>query len=134
MRKIKDTEINGRQITVNELTVEEVSNLLDNLGGSLIGMMFDGRMPMVIVTHAAGLKEDELKSWCPSDIDKLITEVETVNPHCARLCKFMVKSKVGPTPKSSDAAVDNYLSTGSVKNRGRWGYHSLWNWLRHGRK
>ena len=95
MRIIKEIEINGRQIVINELTVEEVTTLLDSLGGSLLGMMFDGRLPVPVVVKATGVTEAELKGWYPSDVEKLLSEVEAVNPHSAQLCANMVKFKAG---------------------------------------
>ena len=93
MRKVKEVDINGRNLTLNELTVEEVFNLFDGLGGSLLGMMFDGRLPMAVVAKSSGVTETELEKWHPADIDTLITEVETVNPHCARFGKILAKTK-----------------------------------------
>ena len=93
MRKVKEVDINGRNLTLNELTVEEVFNLFDGLGGSLLGMMFDGRLPMAVVAKSSEITETELEKWHPADIDTLITEVETVNPHCARFSKNLAKAK-----------------------------------------
>ena len=134
MRKVKDIKVNGCPITLNELTVEEIINLLGQLSGSLFGVMFDGRLPLVFVTEASGLSEDDLKKWHPADVEKLISEVETVNPHCARLCQTMVKLKTGPIQTTSVVPAASLSSQESVKSRGSWDFHSLWSWLRHGGK
>ena len=49
MRIVKTITIDGREITLNELTVEEVSNLLDAIETGLIDIMFDGRLPLTVV-------------------------------------------------------------------------------------
>ncbi|MCK5682198.1 hypothetical protein KAI46_15460 [bacterium] len=91
MRKIKEIEINGRQITINELTVEEVLNLIEKTDTSLIDLMFEGQMPLEMVCVASGIEKEELKSWYPADIAKVTSEAETVNPHSARMCKKLVE-------------------------------------------
>lgn len=110
MKRVKNIEIDKRQITISELTVEEVVNLLDDLGGSLTAVMFDGRIPLSVVAKSSGLEVKEFNKWLPSDLDILISEVETVNPHSARLCKKLVelservRAKVQPPQKSAPSA------------------------------
>jgi len=134
MRKIKEIEINGRSITVSELTVEEVVNQLDNAQSGLIGMMFDGRLPMTVVAASCGIVEDEFYTWHPGDIDKLLTEVETVNPHCARLCKTLAEIRAAQLAKASEALVSGLSSTASIPTPGGSGIRSFWRFLKHGRK
>ena len=90
MRIAKDVTINGREITVNELTVAEVVKIIESIESGLIDLMFDGRLPLSIVSASSGIKKKEFDKWFPSDLDKLINEVEAVNPHSARLCKTLV--------------------------------------------
>lgn len=134
MRKIKDIEIAGRRITVSELTVEEVINQLDSLVGSLVAIMFDGRLPIEIVAQSSGLDKTEFDKWFPTDIDKLITEVETVNPHCARLCQTMARIRAEKAAKVSGAPVSNSPSTASVRAPGGSGFPFFWRFGKHGRK
>ncbi len=134
MRKIKDTEINGRRITVNELTVEEVVNQLEAATGGLLGMMFDGRLPMTVVAASSGIAEKEFIKWHPADIDKLITEVETVNPHCARLCKTLAEIRAARLAKVTEAPVSHLSSTTSVSAPGGSGFPFFWRFLKRGRR
>jgi len=97
MRIVKTITIAGREITLNELTVAEVSTLLNGISSGLIDLMFDGRLPLDVVCAASGIKKKEFDKWFPADLDALIKEVEAVNPHSARLCKKLVEV-AGATP------------------------------------
>jgi len=107
MRKVRETEINGRRLTLNELTVAEIYNRLERLGSSLLDVMFDGRLPLDLVCASAGIEENELEVWPPSEIEKLIGEVEKANPHCARLCRNLAaagEKALAPTATGKDCA------------------------------
>ncbi len=87
MRIVKEVTINGQEITVNELTVAEVVKLIESLESGLVDLMFDERLPLGVVCASSGIKKKALDKWHPSDLEKLVDEVEAANPHSARLCK-----------------------------------------------
>ena len=101
MRIVKTVTINGREVTLNELTVEEVANLLDSLDSGLIDVMFDGRLPLTVVCKSCGIKKKALEKWFPADLDELIKEVEAVNPHSARLCQTLINVSRSVVPNQA---------------------------------
>ncbi len=101
MRKVKEIEINGRRLTLSELTVGEIYERLERLEGSLLNLMFDGRLPFGLVCASAGIEEKELDDWPASEVEKLLLEVEQVNPHCARLCRNLAAAAEKALPPTS---------------------------------
>ena len=91
MRIVKTVTIDGREIELKELTVDEVLKLLNGLESGLMDVMFDGRIPLEVVSMSSGIKKKTFEKWFPADLDKLISEVETVNPHSARLCQKLTE-------------------------------------------
>jgi len=93
MKKTKSIEINGRQLTIAELTVGQVIDAMEQLDPAdpHLELMFDDRFPVSLLPEIAnGLSLDNLKDWTPSEIEKLIEEVEKLNPFLSRMYQRLV--------------------------------------------
>ncbi len=100
MRKQKQIEIDGKKIVINELTVEQITDLLDSeaTNVSTLDMIFDDETlpPVSAVTKATEIPRKELETWAPSDLEGLFKEVAGLNPFfvalLARLKKLLTAS------------------------------------------
>jgi len=93
MQRTKSIEINGRQLTIIELTVGQVIDAMEHLDPAdpHLELMFDDRFPVSLLPEIAGeLSLDDLKKWTPTEIEKLIEEVEKLNPFLSRMYKRLV--------------------------------------------
>ena len=87
MRKEKRINVTGSEITARELTVEEVTNIMDGLEGHAVekyDLLFPDRLPAAAVRQATGLPESDLVKMTPSELDPIWKAVEEVNPFSLR--------------------------------------------------
>lgn len=93
MRKTKSFKIGEDEFVARELTVSQVSQLLD--GGTveekvnIIDLLFPDRMPSEAVAMSLGITSDELaeRDYPPSVLEKVLDEVEAINPISANLIR-----------------------------------------------
>ena len=93
MQRTKSIEINGRRLTIAELTVGQVIDAMEHLDPAdpHLELMFDERFPVSLLPEIVSeLKLDDLNSWTPSEIEKLIGEVEKLNPFLSRMYQRLV--------------------------------------------
>ena len=93
MKKTKSIEINGRQMTIAELTVGQVIDAMDHLDPAdpHLELMFDDRFPVSLLPEiVSDLKLYDLNVWTPFEIEKLIEEVEKLNPFLSRMYQRLV--------------------------------------------
>ncbi|MGE4545839.1 MAG: hypothetical protein AB7D06_17240 [Pedobacter sp.] len=82
MRKSKDITVAERKITAEELTVEQVTNIMDGLQTATtdaFDLLFPDRLPSVAVCQSTGLTVVELKGMAPSELDAIWKATEEVN-------------------------------------------------------
>lgn len=82
MRQTKNIPWNDSDITVKELTVAELASVLDHSTTTAdpIDLLFGQRLPSQAVVLSSGLKLAELHALPPSQLDRLISAAEEVNP------------------------------------------------------
>lgn len=85
---------NGRELTVCQLTVRQVRQLMDGLADAtpdeqLLEDLFPELLPFGVVRAAAGVTADELlaEGVTQADIDRLVEAVLKQNPGLARLSR-----------------------------------------------
>jgi hypothetical protein len=80
----KPYTFNGNQITIQELTVSQVRQIMTDLenepAGQLIDDLLDTKIPVAAISRSTGLSIEELEKHQPSVIDELAKEVEQANP------------------------------------------------------
>jgi len=81
MRKSKIINWNGKDVTCKELTVSEISELMESdQEPTILDRVFYDRVPVIAVTIATGLAYEELQACSPSRLEELWGAVEEVNP------------------------------------------------------
>lgn len=81
MKQSKMIEFGGKDVTCKELTVEELGAILDApMKPEALDLLFATRLPVAAVTASTGLTAKELAPYAPSELDKLWSAVEEVNP------------------------------------------------------
>lgn len=82
MRKEKRVDVAGKEVVVRELTVEEVTNIMDAQEGQKVGvldLLFPDRLPADAVCLATGLTIEQLNTMAPSELDAIWKAAEEVN-------------------------------------------------------
>lgn len=90
MRKIKSIKIDDREVTIKELNVREVREVMEGCGLKadatlVIDLMFQDRLPVAAVLKATDLSADSLDDMTQSELDTIYTAVEELNPFFVRL-------------------------------------------------
>ncbi|MBF0626437.1 MAG: hypothetical protein HQL82_16735 [Magnetococcales bacterium] len=91
MRRTKEVELDGRTVTVRELTVAEVRlwlKDLDQLREGAIDLVTEGIMAdasLGDVARMTDLQAADLDEMTPSAIEGLITACREINPHFFRM-------------------------------------------------
>ena len=104
MQRTKSIEINGRQLTIAEMTVGQVINSMEQLSPAdpHLELMFDDRFPVSLLPEIVeNLKLADLNGWTPTEIEQLVTEVEKLNPFLSRMYRRLVGMlQLAPPPGS----------------------------------
>lgn len=82
MRKSKSFTVGEREITAKELTVEQVTNIMDGLQKATtdtLDLLFPDRLPSDAVCQSTGLTVEALTKMAPSELDAIWTAAEGVN-------------------------------------------------------
>lgn len=88
MRKQKTKKFGKKEVTINEITAlesQEYLESMDDAESSFIDALFPDRIPASLVKICTGLTEEELLSFCPSEIEEIINTVEEINPTTASI-------------------------------------------------
>ncbi len=90
MRKTKSIKFNGEELTVRELTVSQVKQVveaLEDFHPSFIDVVMDRAVPAMAVCKSAGLELDNLENSdiALSELENLYDEVLSVNPILAAM-------------------------------------------------
>jgi hypothetical protein len=88
MRKSKIITVDDRKITVRELIVEEVTNIMDAQGEQKISafdLLLPDRLPADAVCLATGLTTEQMSKMSPSELDEIWQAAEEVNPFFVRM-------------------------------------------------
>ena len=94
MRKEKEITVEEKKVMVRELTALQGQQIIDGLSkdeDSFIDMLFPDRIPASVVKMSTELKEDELLSYTPTEIEQIIDAVEELNPTLASLIKRLAE-------------------------------------------
>ena len=91
MRRTKEVELDGRTVTIRELTVAEVRlwlKDLDQLREGAIDLVTEGIMADASISDVArmtDLSPEDLDNLTPSQIEEVIAVCRELNPHFFRL-------------------------------------------------
>ena len=98
MGKIKTFKIEDEEYIAKELTVAQVRGILDEAESgenelNIIDLLFPDRLPSLAVAMSMGLTPEELdaKDLPPSALERIMDEVEAVNPIFAGLARRLAK-------------------------------------------
>lgn len=96
MRISKTIDIDEQtKITINELTAEEIQEIMDGLGDNkvdIIDMLFpDSIIPSSAISKSLSKTGDEIKKYAPSELESIIEAVEEVNPTFASLIQGLAQ-------------------------------------------
>ncbi len=82
MRQTKNIQWGEGDLTLQELTMQELATVLDNVAhdADQLDLIFDGRLPSQAVVLSSGLARDALHQLTPSRLDVLWSAAEAVNP------------------------------------------------------
>lgn len=91
MRKSKTITIDGKKFTVYELTVEQITSVMEAAENNAhiheIDMLFPDRLPSDALAMSMDMPLDELAKYAPSDLEIMIDFAEELNPTFAGLLK-----------------------------------------------
>lgn len=109
----KEVRLNGKAVTVRELTVSEVADYLESVAEppSAAELLLDRPVPEKVVRLATGLSSDDINGEVlPSELSGLWNAVEEVNPFLSRMMgrlmtagKAMVEALPGQVSESASA-------------------------------
>ena len=95
MRKTKEIEIGDQKIICNELTAEEIQDVMDgieNVQTDIIDMLFpESIIPSSAISKSLSKTGDEIKKYAPSELESIIEAVEEVNPTFASLIQGLAQ-------------------------------------------
>lgn len=85
MRKTKNITWRDKDITVQELTMQELIDILDEPESAdelsiVTGLGIESDIPLAGVLDSAGVTKEELRVCTPSQVEALWAAVEEVNP------------------------------------------------------
>lgn len=106
MKKSKIISFEGEEVTVKELTVEQIADCMDAVAEGQVDsldLLFDGRLPSEAVVRSTGLERAALHRHSPSSLELLWVAAEEVNPFFLG----MVRRMVAAAPNLSAAALKN---------------------------
>lgn len=98
MRKTKNITWRDKDITVKELTMQELIDILDEPPASdelsiVTGLGIESDLPLEAVIDSAGVTKDELCACTPSQVEALWQAVEEVNPFFLRAAKRLSEQR-----------------------------------------
>ena len=96
MQRTKKITIDDREITIKELSVAQVKELLDDEEASgeinIIGLLFPDSLPAAAITKSTGISEQKLENdFMPSELKQIIDGVESLNPFFVNMITRLTK-------------------------------------------
>ena len=88
MKDSNTISFNGKEVTVEELTVKQVRETLskiDKADPQLIDELMDCPVPALVITEATSITYAEMEKCKPSELKDLVEEVVLVNPSFAAM-------------------------------------------------
>lgn len=101
MQKIKRIKIDERELTVKELTVGQIRNIIEDLENPenvhIIDMLFGDEIPALAVSESTeiSMKDLEKGKITPSEMEIIIKGVKEVNPFFVKMIERL--AKIGET-------------------------------------
>ena len=87
--------IGDRDITVKQLNVLEIRNIMDNMDKedrSIIDLLFPDSIPAYVVSESTGISISKLESdFLPSELKMIIEKVENQNPFFVNMLTRLLK-------------------------------------------
>ncbi len=102
MRKTKQIKFADEQITVKELTVQELADVLDTVASTAdqLDLLFDGGLPSQAVVVSSGIERERLHAAPPSELQQLWQAVEEVNPFFLKAVQQMLGLAATKAPEN----------------------------------
>ena len=91
MRKTKSIKIDDREITVKELTLKDIQELIDSAKTGVLPAL------EVLLTKACGITADDLSAYAPSEIEMLYDVFMDVNASFFRIADRLGLQQVAAT-------------------------------------
>ncbi len=96
MQRSKTVTVGERDITVKELTVSQIRDLMDNLEKDTetytIDMLFPDSVPAIAVSESTGIPIKKLEAdFTPSELKQIIEGVENLNPFFTNMISRIAK-------------------------------------------
>lgn len=95
MQRSKKIPVGDKEITVKELSVTQISNLMDQMEQteiSIIDLLFPDGVPAVAVAESTGIGIKQLETYPPSELKLIIEGVENLNPFFANMITRLAKA------------------------------------------
>ncbi len=95
MLRTKKIPVGDKEITVTELSVTQIRNLLDQMEQtqvSIIDLLFPDGVPAVAVAESTGIDLKQLEEYPPSELKIIIEGVENLNPFFANMIARLAKA------------------------------------------
>lgn len=99
MRRTKNIAWGDGDLTVKELTMQELIDVLGNLGRTAdhLDLVFHERLPSEAVVISSGIPRTELLAFPPSRLDELWKGVEEVNPFFLDAVRGILRAAPAPS-------------------------------------
>ncbi len=95
MQRNKKIPVGDKEITVTELSVTQIRNLLDQMEQpefSVIDLLFPDSVPSAAVVESTGISLDQLEAYPPSELKFIIEGVESLNPFFVNMITRLAKA------------------------------------------
>lgn len=95
MQRNKKIPVGDKEITVTELSVSQIRNLLDQMEQAdicIIDLLFPNSIPAAAVAESTGIDIKKLDEYHPSDLKVIIEGVENMNPFFANMIARIAKA------------------------------------------
>ncbi|MDY0261978.1 hypothetical protein [Syntrophotalea acetylenica] len=103
MKKSKIIQFDGQEVTVKELTVEQIADCMDAVCEGKVDnldLLFDGQLPSEAVVRSTGLERGALQTHSPSALELLWKAVEETNPFFLKMVRRMAVTAGKPSGKA----------------------------------
>lgn len=101
MKRSKIIQLDGHEIVLKELTVQEIADCMDAVAGGavdVLDLLMPGQLPSEAVVRSSGVERAELQGFPPSDLELLWEAAGEVNPFFLRM---VAAPEAGPEKPSA---------------------------------
>lgn len=95
MQRSKNIPVGDKEVTVTELSVAQIRDLLDQIEEYKVGtidLLFPDGVPAVAVAKSTGIDLERLEDYPPSELKTIIDGVENINPFFANMLTRLAKA------------------------------------------